>query len=139
MCEYVCECVSLCVCVCECVCMIVSCFVKKQTSMPGMAIQAFLITVLGSVYVHVVESIFPLSFLSLARTSLCSQQKKNKTTKSTKLGLTPELPRHVSLLSPHSAHRREVREVRRVQSERYNLSYQDRINEMKAAGKKNGV
>lgn len=54
-------------------------------------------------------------------------------------GLTPELPRHVGLLSPHSAHRREVREVRRVQSERSNLSYQDRINEMKAAGKRNGV
>lgn len=52
-------------------------------------------------------------------------------------GLTPELPRHVGLLTPHHAHNK--REVRRVQSERYNLSYQDRINDMKAAGKKNGV
>ena len=43
----------------------------------------------------------------------------------------------MGLLTPHHAHSR--REVRRVQSERSNLSYQDRLNDMKAAGKRNGV
>ena len=82
-------------------------------------------------------SLSPSTRPTLPSPLICSMSRTTLgvTTKSQQL--TPELPRHVGLLSPYSQHRKAHGQVRRVQSEHDKLSYQDRLQQ--SSVQRNGV